>query len=494
MAQLVYIGDSSTDRAGALEAALSERDIEVRPFTSMSALAAQTEKVVPDLVLLAAEMLAGRDAMPERLTRLPALAYGTSLPLKRQLALYKLGVRRVISEETGLETSVATLVEKTLHRRLVLRAGRQQALTSGAVQAFSLPDVLQNVLRERKNLILKIHHPRWDLKFRTFQGHVVNAFSPHLANEDALIKAMMLNAGTFTIRGYQKLEEVSPMPTSTLGLLAEATFQRRRVDHFLQKRCQGLANPAFAVNERRDRAELSDIDRDILDRAADLPVFQDLMLAAPYPLAETLEALERLMGAGYLVLGGEGTPSDILQAEDVDLIREWLFPEKWQHGNLAVVGSPTSGRSELIQTLAGSRKAPIKSVQSFDFTRIQLDADLRLTVLGLPVDETFLPALERVAQGLIGCIFLVDARQPDQYEFHNYLFTRLVQLYRVPFVVGLSHAGEDPAGALADFRKHFQLPDAIQAVPVNPDSFGGVRELIANMGVIPQGDEAEVRR
>jgi hypothetical protein len=302
---------------------------------------------------------------------------------------------------------------------------------------------------------------------------------------------MQFPSGAFVIRGYHKLDEYSPMSSSTLAILAEAKFEQNEIRRFLEAFGGGGSNPAFQAAQIKKHNGLPADKSEILELVDTHRTLYDILLNSHLPVLKTVRALSSLAIRGFITLTGEGETLETFQPRDIEYIGNELFSEGANSGNLITVGMPGSGRSELVRTLAGIEKGSIKSVRSVDFVRINLQADLNLTTFGISVDKNLLSILERISQSIIACIFLVDYEQKSQFEFLNYLYNRIVKIYPVPFVVGVTNMKGDLKKGLGEVRKKFTLPDWIEFLPVNVESFGDVRNLIYNLRNIPVEVEGE---
>ena len=489
MAYIVYIGDPAGEVTAKLDSALQEREIMTRVFPSFSALEEGARRNLPDLILMNPTIMKNGDAESDLFRRVPTIAYGAALSGTDQQALYQRGLHRVVNGD-GEPESLIPISERILERRSQLRARRRQALTSGTVQSFSIAELLQNALLEEKNLILKVRNRNWEVKLRTYQGHVVSAFSPHLANEDAVIKTLLQASGDFVIRGYSKAREVSPISTSTLALLAEARFQKNAIEAFLKKTTGEVGNPSFSIAMMPNPKALTPAHLKVLATLKENPGFRDVMTRSPLPVRTSLRTLEELLDAGIINLESGSEAVADFESEDLSFVGDF-FPENSQQGSLAIIGGPGTGRSELIRTMAGQRRGAIKSVQSFDLTRIALSDGRQLTIFGMPTEESFFPMLEKIESGLIGCVFMMDYSQPDQFEFNNYLFAKLTQLFQVPFVIALVNSGGDGGTATVAFRKAFNVPGNIRVIPVEVNRFAGMRELLSVLA-LENGEEEDL--
>lgn len=488
MAYLVYIADESPELVEQISEQLAQAGSSTKVFYSFADLQSNSEKTLPDLVLLNHSLLTNGDTGTELFSKVPAIVYAGAIDIEKGLDLYEHGVKRLVIEPENLAAHASAAARMILFRRDVLRRSRQASVTYGTLQTFSMREVLQNALLEKKNLIIKIRHKEGDIKIRTFQGHIVNAFALNLSSEEAVLKAMQFPTGSFVIRGYYKLDEYSPVSSSTLAILAEAKFEQNEMRRFLNAFANGSSNPEFQVVTSKKGKPLPPEKTEALALIEEHRAFQSIILNSRMSVLKTVRELSSLCTRGYIKLTGEGEVVETFQQPDIDYVRERLLPEGSRGGNLVILGMPSTGRSELISTFAGKEKGAIKSVRSVDFVRINLQSDLALTIFGISLEENLLSILEKISQSMVACIFLVDYTHKDQFEFLNYLFNRIVQIYPVPFVVGLTNVTGNPEQALKTVRKQFTLPENIQFVTVQADSFGDVRKLVYGLRQV----EAEI--
>jgi len=488
MAYLVYIAEEFPELIGKINDQLGQAGSSIKVFNSFASLQESSEKTLPDLALLNHSLLTNGDYDTELFSKVPTLIYASAIDIEKSLELYKHGVKRIVVEPENLAAHASAAARMILYRRDVLRRSRQASVTYGTLQTFSMREVLQNALLEKKNLIIKIRHKEGDIKIRTFQGHIVNAFALNLSNEEAVLKAMQFPTGSFVIRGYYKLDEYSPVTTSTLAILAEAKFEQNEMRRFLNAFANGSSNPEFQVVTAKKGKTLPLEKAEVLALIEEHRAFQSIILNSRMSVLKTVRELSSLCTRGYIKLAGEGETVETFQQPDIDFLRERLLPEASRGGNLVILGMPSTGRSELIRTFAGKEKEAIKSVRSVDFVRINLQSDLALTVFGISPEKNLLSILEKISQSMVACVFLIDYTQKDQFEFLNYLFNRIVQIYPVPFVVGLTNVAGNTEQALKTVRKQFTLPESIQFVTVQADSFNDVRKLVYGLRQV----EAEI--
>ncbi|RMH78686.1 MAG: DUF4388 domain-containing protein [Calditrichaeota bacterium] len=489
MANLIFICEASSELAQQLTAALEKEGVTGKVFASFTELRENAARTVPDAVVLNAAISPDEQASRQLFQEIPTVIYGQGLSIEEQLALYDEGVKRYLPLDETLPTRLAAVIRRILFRITELRRIRQQALTHGTVQAFSLTDVLQNALGEQKNLILKLRHGDWISRIRIFQGHIIEARTPNLADEDAALKILHIPAGTFAIRGYRKAEALSSVRASTLALLAETAFEKKEIQQFLEP--FQSTDPRFEVIPSERLTELSSEELQVLDLVEEFGNFREVLLRSPFSVLRTVRLLKEFLEREVMAPAGKGREVETFQPEDIRYLREHLFEDEVHEGHLIVLGLPTSGRTELIRTIAGHQNAPLRSLQSLDFTRLRLQPGLTLSIFGISIDAAFLPILEKLSQAMVAVIFLIDYTRTAQYEFSNYVLNQLIRIYDVPFVIGLTNLPEDAGEAVTEFHRHFTVPKGISVLPVKTDSFADIRRLLHHLRKVPTRKDKE---
>ncbi len=492
MGYQIYIGDANSDTAHELTDLLTKSGSRIRHFNHPEELTKTLRESTPDLLLLHNDFVKSEDeAFPSFFSQIPTITYANRLELETQTALYEQGVKKVIVGEENLPLQVAIAGKMVMYRLRQLQELRQKALTQGSIQAFSVFDVIRNAFVEKKNLILKVTYKDWNARVRIFQGQAVNAITPHLNGVDALLKILQVHNGNYLIRSYRKMEETSSIPNSTPALLLESRYQEQVIRRFLRRCGIEAGNPTFRIQPFPEGTIFrSDVELKILSLIEKNYNFREILLYNPYPVIKTVHHLSQLLERGIVIAEESGAGLESFLPKDIEFLKSHVLQPDAVQGNVVILGLPSSGRSELIRTFSGTR-APIKSLQSVDFTRIRLQPDLTLTIFGITIDQTLMPILEKISQDMVACIFLVDLSQPQQFEYSSYLLKQLVQLYPVPFVVGLTNYPAENDRVADDFKKKFPVPLGLKVLTVRPDSFPDLRNLLHNLRhVITEEDEA----
>ncbi|NOX36412.1 MAG: DUF4388 domain-containing protein [Calditrichaeota bacterium] len=478
MPETIFIGARQDTEATKISEKLTRTGLITHLFDNVRRLQEWMADELPDVLVLDRDFFHQLEGDAEFVQNIPTVVYGSGIDLGERVRLFDSGVREVVDATEELPERVAEITQMVLNRARHLRPLRQKRLTYGTLKVFPLGDLLQNAILESKNLIMKIRMDGWNAKLQVFQGRLVRAEAPHLSGIDALLKAMFLPEGTFTIRAFERHEEVTTEFPSTFALIAEARFEHQKVQAFV--RAYEMENPSLRVVEPFPQ-KVPDELKQLLEAIKRYQHFREILIKHPAPVWRTFKQLEWLIREGLVQVAREEKRVDRLQDQDIQFLRQHLFPENVQEGKIIVLGLPTSGKSDLIRTFAGLQKSQVKTVQSLDFTRIRLANDLRLSLFGVSIEEYFQPILEKISEGVLAMIFLVDYQRPERFEYTKYLFHQFIQNYDVPFVVGVTNWEDGAEDAVRRVREALEVPDALEILPVQVTNFKDLRNLIYNL-------------
>jgi len=493
MTKTVYIAATDEHIAARVGSQLETAGVQVRLFSAVERLLEWLEEELPDVVVVEDPASVPDETLNNLFVDIPTVVIGAHMPLPQRLHYFQLGAHDVVSFHQYPEETTAAVVQNLLFRLLDLTHIRYQNLTTGNLEIFSLQEIFENAFVEGKSLIIKISLNDWSTTVRIGMGHILSVTPAHPEEHplDTLLKTFQLPAGSFIIRKFEmKRPEKSAFP-SIAGILTEAEYQRREFQKVLD--AWGEKNPALEINEKALKKFKPDSAQTLLlDTIRRHPLLREAVIMAPGNLLQNLHQVQQLKDAGVIhFVGQKPMEQEVLLPEDVQFLKQHVFPENVTFGKFIVVGLPTSGKSELIRTFAGLNQAPLKQVQSLDFTRIRLNESLQLALFGVSIDEHFQPILEKISEGVQAIIFLVDYNSPERFEYTKYLVHSILNTYDVHFVVGVTHIEGDADTALQDVRNALDIPEPLDVVAVNPTNFGEVRRLLYNLKRMPHVEAEE---
>lgn len=478
MKRRVYICDANRLIADVLKERLS-KIYDVEAFSTIVDLASSLNENLPDVVLLHPYALPQSDLLQDFFKDTSVIVYAEEMDVEKRLSYYQLGAKRVIVERMELIPTVVSVCSMIMDRHANFRAIRQQSLNYGTLQGFSLQEILQNAFLEKKNLVIKVQNNGWGAKIRIFRGHITEAVAPDLGKEEAVLKMLHLPIGKFTVRSYRNVRRQSSAISSTPAILAELKFEQDKLDEFFQM--VGSTNPKFKVSSIKKTISLQADEKILLEVTRKYSIFQSIQLNSPFSVLKTVRILSNLYDRKLIYLEGEGEIFHTFQDDDIQYLEKNLFAEGVKDGRIVILGAPGSGKSELIRKIAGQQPMKMKTLQYLDFTRIRLKKDLNLTLFGISLDENFQSVFENIAEGMLAYIFLVDSKMKETFEYTKYLLNKMIQTYSVPCVVGVTNIEEDQVPDLSRLRREIKVPEVIQVLPINPNSFKDALNLIHNL-------------
>jgi signal recognition particle receptor subunit beta len=478
MSHLIYIGETDKQVAAYLKEKLEKNKNTVEIFSDFSHLAPKLEEGQPELALLNSDIFNGIGLSEKIFKNIIAVVYAREMEIEEKLNYYKLGVKRVIIESVALVSMVLSVSSMIIDRHSNFRQIRQRSLNYGKIQGASLQEILQNAFIEKKNLLIKVNTNGWNAKIRVCQGHIVSAFSPNLENEEAVLKTLHLPIGKFSIRRFRRKSHYSSGISSTPAILAELKFEEKMIRDFFEK--VGSNNPQFKISAHIKTDTLSGEKKSLLNVIKENSIFNKIQLNSPFSALKTVRVLSDLLDQNLIYLEGEGDVLETFGDNDIDYIKENIFPEEAKEGKIVIFGLPSSGKSTLIRKIAG-QQTKIKTIQYLDFAKIHLRKEITLTLFGISIDENFQSVFEKIEKGMVAYIFLVDSKRKETFEYTKYLLNKMIETYSIPCVVGLTNIDSGNEKQFTEIAQLLGVQEKIPVFAVDPDSFKDALKLIYNL-------------
>jgi signal recognition particle receptor subunit beta len=111
---------------------------------------------------------------------------------------------------------------------------------------------------------------------------------------------------------------------------------------------------------------------------------------------------------------------------------------------------------------------------AMDFGRITIDEALKVYVFGTPGQDRFAFMWDRISEGALGAVVLVDtARLDDCYASIDYFESR-----HIPFVVAVNHFLNAPEGSSDELRAVLALDESVPILSVDARKRPSVKETL----------------
>lgn len=479
MATNVYLLEANLDLAKKISDTATGAGYRMELVSDLRKLSDYIEKKVPDAVCIGYEWI--RESLKKLNFLRPhfTIIYGENIDTEDRLYLYRQGIARIIELPENEVSILFHALRTHKFRERELKPLLERYVTRGKIQESQLREILFNSVLEKRNLIIKLQDGSWMAKLRIFQGEMVEAVCPGLSGLEAVLEILQHHSGNFRMQSFYKSREYSAIYASTYAMIAESDYEARITREFLEK--FEVGNPIFQKSDDIQTKNLSSEELrllDLVDRGND---FRSIVNSCSNPVLKTIRNLDKLYQKGAIFVDVDKINLNRFTAEDVRFIRDRLFKNGAKEGRLFVMGFPSSGKSDLLKTLAKIQHGELKSVQSLEFVHLQMAPDLHLNVMGISIDSYFQPLMEKLSSNMLACFFVVDASQQEKMEYTKYLIHQFLSNYQVPLVIALTNVQENPEQVQADLRERLNIPLDVDIVSINPHDILQIRRLFYHL-------------
>jgi signal recognition particle receptor subunit beta len=391
----------------------------------------------------------------------------------RRLAFYRLGAYRILDKKYTVQDiyyfSENTLTEVETDDTL------KESHISGSLQDFNLPGLINIFGREKRNGVLRIQTPVSSGKIYFNNGNIYNAVAGNRKEDDALFYMLTWNKGWFSMRTLPTKKPKNKVQLSNIGLLLHGAnvsnefFQR--VDDL-----GGISSLVRVINKGDLLQKTKDPTfQDFLEKLSEFRKIYDIIEFSPYQLLSTLDHLLNLKKSNNLEIResadviedlyvekapeGIGPAEPLLSAEEVKQLRKNLKAQDLSSGKLLILGTKTCGKTDFIRQLNQGSLSGVRSNQDLDFTTIEFEKEFNLQVFGIVLDRRLTEIIEKLSEGLVGYIFLIDAKKEEELEYTNYLINHLINIYGVPWAIAVTNIDKQNTKLFNKIMSNMQLPD-----------------------------------
>jgi len=148
------------------------------------------------------------------------------------------------------------------------------------------------------------------------------------------------------------------------------------------------------------------------------------------------------------------------------------------------LGSNTCGKTDFIRNFNQGSHSGVRTNQDLDFTRIDLAANFHLQVFGIVFDKRLMDIVEKLSEGLLGYIFLIDAEKPDELEYTNYIINHLTSIFDVPWTIALTNIDTKDSKLLKKIKSSLRIPDGRELRICDVTNKDEVRKIILSMATM----------
>ena len=345
--------------------------------------------------------------------------------------------------------------------------------------------------------MLRIQTPVSSGKIYFNNGHIYHASAGYLKDDDAVLYMLTWSQGRFIMSPLPRKKVNSRVKVSNVGLLLQGESFREEYSK-LVKELGGFSKEMQVINQGDLLQKEADPNfKNFIEKLSDYRQINDIIENSPYPMLDTLNQLIGLKISENLkvreaddVFGDlqseqslerTGLTERLLSGDDVNLFRKNLNAEDLISGKLLILGSNTCGKTDFIRQFNQGSVSGVRSNQELDFTTIELAENFSLQVFGIALEERLSQIIEKLSEGLVGYIFLIDANRESEVEYTNYIIKNLISVHDVPWTIAVTNIEVSGKKVPAKIKSGLDLPKGRTLLTCNVTNKDEVRSVIMSI-------------
>jgi len=413
----------------------------------------------------------------------------------RRLAFYKLGAYRILGINYDVE-DIYYFSQNLLSNEKPAQEGKESRFI-GRLQDFILSGLINNFGKEKRSGVLRIQTHVSSGKIYFNNGHIYHASAGYLKDDEAVLYMLTWTQGRFIMSPLPRKEVTNRVKLSNVGLLLQGDSLRDDYSSRV-KDLGGFSKEMQVVNQ----GDLLQRERDpsfknFIEILSDYRQINDVIENSPYPMLDTLNHLIDLKKSKNLKIRetdnifndfqsdqtqeSSGLIERVLSGDDVNLFRKNIKAEDLVSGKLLILGSNTCGKSEFIRQFNQGSVSGVRSNQELDFTTIELAENFSLQVFGIALEERLSQIIEKLSEGLIGYIFLIDAKRDTEIEYTNYVINNLISIHNVPWTIAVTNIKSGTKKVPAKIKSALELPKGRSLLTCDVANKDDVRKVVMSI-------------
>lgn len=429
--------------------------------------------------------------------------YNTPCDGTRRMALYKLGAFRVFDEACSM-TEIAAYVRSNLRVRSKLATENTLRL-SGNLSELSLGDLIHTLMKEQHSGILKVITGFGTGRLFFERGAIRDAVAGSRKSDEAVLYMLTWTSGEFYLRSSELAGVINKIQLSTPGLL----IRGREIRHQFYKDLKnfGTLNTRLKRSAESPAGQQADPKiEQLLELISDEITLGSLLFKSNLKIPDILPLVSRMQSDGLIEImieeGGiaynpnleSGFTEKLFSPDEVEQLRTIIGMEINETGKLMVLGGDNSGKSDFIRLLGNAPVGRERKGQKLDISKIAVGGQFTLLTFGITPDQKITKTIEGLSEGLKAFIFLIDANEPDNFEYMTYVIQHLTSLQDVPWAAAISGCAADDEAKKLQVRGHVNLPDQRELLHCDTSNRESVKQLVLALSpteIVPEPEETK---
>lgn len=392
---------------------------------------------------------------------------------RRRLAFYKMGAYRIFDTDYDI-TDIAALSKNILDKQDMSKDSENTRF-SGSLSDFSLAELINSFGKEKRTGVLKIQTGFSAGKIYFNKGEIDDAHTGFRKADEAVIYMLCWPSGHFSMQPVALKTPRHRVQLSNIGILLHGETVRQ---HFLNKlKTIGSIQAEIRVINQGDILSKTKDGKykSFIKKLNQFTRLSDILESSPFGILDTLNHVVDLRKENYLDLKihkddfdlpsvfekheSSGLAEKIFTQEDIETLQQRLGAESLIAGKLIVLGTNTCRKTDFIRQMSQGIISDLKSNQDLDYAKVELTAKFTLHVFGIPLDRKLAHVVDKLSEGLLGYIILIDAQRPDEFEYTNYITNNLIAPHNVAISMAITNIDNNNKKVLSEIRKVIIPPD-----------------------------------
>lgn len=496
----VLLFDENSERSSEIESGFKNKDLDTVLIESENELENTITNSKNTIVLITHQSLAkvsksNIKSLFKQADSQKILVYAVPNDATKIIAFYKLGAYRVLDESFESEEIVEYV--NNLYNLHNSNGKHEETRFSGSLSDFSLADLINSFGRDKVSGVLRVYTPYCSGKIIFNKGNIDDAVSGFHYGEEAALFMLTWSDGFFAMRKCPIKSPKHKVQLSNIGLLLHSESVRNSYQNILKK--IGHAGVSIKLVNKGDvLAQLkNEYYKMVAKRIVNFTILQDVLAYSQINFIELANWILELKNNNNLDIRDDsgidvdslpelelqqksGLVEHLLGAKEVDYLREILHAEEVSTGKLLILATDVMDKTNFINIFNRGDSTPVRTNRELDYTRIILDDYFSLNVFGVSLDQKLKDSIQKVSQGLLGYIILINAQKPENFEYANYIISFLNDTYKVPWTVAITNTGDDD-NLFNKVESKIKIPENRDLIPCEISQKDDIKNAILSL-------------
>ena len=496
----ILLFDENAERSSEIDSGFKSKDIDSVLINSENELENIVNNSKNNIVLISQQSLAkvsksNIKSIFSHTDTIKILVHAVPNDATKIIAFYKLGAYRVLDESFDSDEIVEYV--KNLYYQQNNNGKHEETRFSGSLSDLSLPDLINSFGRDNVSGVLRVYTPYCSGKIIFNKGSIDDAVSGYHYGEEAVLFMLTWPDGFFAMRKCPIKSPKHKVQLSNIGLLLHGELVRNTYKDIVRK----IGHTAVSI-KLINRGDVlphlkNDYYKTVTDKLTNFTILQEVLAYSQINFIELANWLLDLKSKNNLEIRDDsgidvdslpeletesksGLVEHLLGAKEVEYLREILHAEEFSMGKLLILATDVMDKTNFIHIFNQGDRTPIRTNKELDYTRIDLDDYFSLNIFGVSLDQKLKDSIQKVSQGLLGYIILINAQTPENFEYANYIISFLNESHSVPWTVVITNTADDDK-LFDEVVSKIRIPENRDLIPCEVSQKDDIKNVILSL-------------